>query len=166
MQVAQKIAAVNLGCPFFCKNWICVDLYPKTDNVIKQDVYNFLNTCETDSIGLIKSENLLEHLDDMGVFLRQCYRILAPGGKLIVKTDNALFLPFYFPFSSSALGLGIGAHSDNKYALRMNHSLHLHIFTKVHLRNLFQNIGFSSINVRFDKKTLGARLIAEGYKVC
>ncbi len=40
----------------------------------------------------ILSSNLIEHLEDQYTFIRECYRVLRDGGKLIITTPNVLNL--------------------------------------------------------------------------
>ncbi|HZW56518.1 MAG TPA: hypothetical protein VFF30_09540 [Nitrososphaerales archaeon] len=101
---------------------------------------------------------MLEHLADVGSFLKLCHNALARNGTLKIRKDDVMFLPVYLPFSFCA-GLGIGAHSSNKYALRMNRSVHYYVFTRMHLLG---HAGFDQVSVQYDVKTLGARLIARG----
>jgi SAM-dependent methyltransferase len=41
------------------------------------------------SFDLIHASHLIEHLNDPRSFLRECYRLLRPGGRLILTTPNA-----------------------------------------------------------------------------
>jgi hypothetical protein len=160
-QVARRpvqIGRVNLGCPKKCPGWLCVDRRGEPP----WDVYDWLEyiLVRGESVGEIRTKNLLEHLPDPGRFFTLCYAVLAYGGKLDLITDNAEFLPFYFPFW--ARRMGIGAHSINQYAIDHCDSVHYAIFTSMHLRNLMERAGFRAISVR--RITMGARLRAIAYK--
>lgn len=150
---------VNLGCPRYCEGYVCVDLFPHEPKVVKEDVTAFLNS--EGPWEEIKSVNLLEHLPDVHGFLELCYRRLVLGGKIVVVTDNAEWLPFYLPFEVK--GVGVGAHSMPSYSLRFN-AVHLSIFTKMHLRQHLLLAGFQDVNVRRLWEVAGARIEGVGVK--
>jgi tRNA G46 methylase TrmB len=127
--------------------------------VLKSDVYEFLRS-KPNSFEKIHSKNLLEHLENPGLFFSLCEEALIPGGRLTVITDNAEFFPFYLPFWLRHTG--IGAHSMNDYALDFCESKHFMVFTKMHLRNFLEAHGFERVEVSRDD--LGARLFAMGFK--
>ena len=111
-----------------------------------------------DRFETVYSKNLLEHLPNPGVFLAGCYSILKHGGRAIVITDNAEFMPFYLPFWVKHIG--VGAHAVNAYALNHCDSVHYAVFTKMHLANLMSDAGFKDTSVR--RVFYGARLQAVG----
>ena len=154
---------VNLGCPFFCEGWLCVDLKPKEQNVVKSDVYEWLRKQPNCSIDEIYSKNLLEHLLNVGYFFQECNRVLKHEGKLTVITDNAEFLLFYLPFWINHTG--IGAHANDSYAMSKSHneSHHYQIFTKMHLRNILKATDFKMVHIK--RVMLGARLKVEASKI-
>jgi SAM-dependent methyltransferase len=77
---------------------IDVTLYEGIDQVVDLSVYPW---CWPDnSIDGIHSSHFIEHLPDQEKFIRECYRILKPGG----------FLRLCVPHSSSAAGIGCMGH--------------------------------------------------------
>lgn len=154
----DQATRVNLGCPVKHDGWICVDRRGDPP----WDVFDWLE--EASHRGLVvtemKTKNLLEHLPDPGRFLRLCFDVLAKGGRIDLITDNAEWLPFYFPFWVRRMG--IGAHSVNQYAIDHCDSVHYMIFTPMHLENLMRNAGFKHVIV--NRITLGARLHATAHK--
>ena len=154
--------SLNLGCPYYCEDDICVDLHPLNDGVIQSDALEYLKSVIPNSIEKIYSKNLLEHITDIGGFISNCHRILIDGGRLTIITDNAEFIPFYFPFWINHTG--IGAHARDEYAQDISHNIthHYMIFTKMHLFNFFKYYGFRDIQVK--RITFGARLQASGIK--
>ena len=155
---------VNLGCPYYCDGYTCVDLHPHDVRVTKADVFDFLINESTryPVIEEIRTKNLLEHLTDPGRFTTLCHRALVSGGRFTVITDNAEFVPYYLPFWIQHTG--IGAHAKDAYAQSVEHnsSHHYAVFTKMHLRNLLTSSGFRNITVR--RTTFGARLEATAVK--
>lgn len=63
----------------------------KTLDIRKRDALKFLKSLEDNSISLISSLHLIEHfhLIKMKIFFKEIYRVLKPGGTLILETPNA-----------------------------------------------------------------------------
>ena len=154
---------VDLGNPCYRFGWESVDTEPKHNGVIKEDanVYLVNNPLQFDEI---YSKNLLEHLPDPGTFIKNAFDALTPGGRLTIITDNAEFIPFYFPFLLRHTGLA--AHSRNDYILGngFGHAPHYAVFTKLHLMNLLSLAGFHDVKVSRIGRYLGARLEATGIR--
>ena len=150
---------LDLGNPKFVDGWVSVDLRPKDPRVMAADAFSVLSSFRSE-VDEIRSKNLLEHLENPGLFFSACERALAPGGRLTVITDNAEFVPFYFPFWIRHTG--IGAHALNAYAEDFCDSRHFAIFTKMHLRNFFEAYRFEGIEV--SRTWGGARLEGTGLK--
>lgn len=146
---------LNLGCPYHCNEYQCVDLHPKDSDVIKGEAIIFLAT-KSNMYDEIYSKNLFEHLTNTGSFLAYAYNALKKDGKIILITDNAEWLPFYLPFWINHTG--IGAHSKDEYAQDKSHnsSHHYAIFTKMHLINLLKHYDFKNIKIK--RIMLGSRL--------
>jgi hypothetical protein len=161
---------VDLGNPDYAENWKSVDLFPRDSRVERCEATHWLLNHMGEDLEEIKAYQLLEHLPSVGAFFQNAYLALKLGGKLIIRTDNAEFLPFYLPILNV---LGFGAHSSDKYRPILDHTdwpnhpeiRHFCIFTKQHLRNLGVRFGFEVVSIKRDWKTLGARLIAVYRKV-
>ena len=85
----QQHLRLHIGCgPKIKKSWINIDLSPKAD--ISLDMREPLPLLEN-SCSIIYSEHFLEHLDYPGhanSFLRECYRVLEPGGLFSVGVPD------------------------------------------------------------------------------
>jgi predicted SAM-dependent methyltransferase len=85
----QQHLKLHIGCgPKLKKAWINIDLAPQAD--ITLDVREPLPFLEN-SCSIIYSEHFLEHLDYPGhvnAFLRECYRVLEPGGLFSVGVPD------------------------------------------------------------------------------
>lgn len=80
---------------------------------------------------VITMSHLIEHIHEPLKLLDECYRILKPGGKLVIVTPNI-----------KALG-----HTYFKESwLHLDPPRHLHIFTPNSLENLTKKAGFSTTN--------------------
>lgn len=90
---------LNIGCgDAYLNGWINIDLdSPKAD--LKHDARNPL-PYENDSVDLIYNEHFIEHLSvsDGLKFLKECYRILRPGGVLRIATPDLDYIVFRYFF--------------------------------------------------------------------
>jgi SAM-dependent methyltransferase len=150
---------VNLGCPIRCEGYLCVDISPIEQGVVRDDALHYLSCAGSELFDEIFSKNMFEHLTNPGKFLELCFSSLKRGGRLVLITDNAEFLPFYFPFCSLN-HTGLGAHSRKEYAdsAEHGHTKHFAVFTKMHLENFLVEYGFREISIK--RILFGSRLKA------
>jgi len=150
---------LQLGCPFKCDGYLCVDLSPIDEGVVRSEAVQWLEThaaCYSE----IKATNLLEHLPDAGRFFLACRQALVSGGKLMVRTDNAAWLPFYLPIIKR---WGFAAHACDDYKpSRMDAVHHYHVFSKMHLRHFCELAGLKVLRISWT--TWGARLLLDAQK--
>lgn len=93
----------------------------------------------------IKCQNVIEHIKNLDLFTSEIYRVLKKGGKLVLRTDFAGYLPMYI----------LPTHEHNKlmkYSYIDSEDHHYHLFVASHLQYLFKN--FSSVEINY---TLGGR---------
>jgi ubiquinone/menaquinone biosynthesis C-methylase UbiE len=83
-----------------CRKKIALDINPDTAQFKNADVELIVNDCttmpdvESNSIDAIFTSSFFEHLPSKEVLLRtlgQCYRVLRPGGRLLVLMPNIRF---------------------------------------------------------------------------
>lgn len=93
-----------------------------------------LEDCQFDdaSFDAVVSSHLLEHLPDPRSHIKECFRILRPGGKLILTTPNASSL---------------GHRLFEKNWRGLEPPRHLHIFGPRALSSLVAETGFRSIKI-------------------
>lgn len=103
-----------------------------------------LSEIKTDSMDHIISADTIEHIPDVYEAMREMYRVLKPGGKLVINTPNIAFakkrfllLMGRFPSTSqNNEGLGSDILFDGG---------HLHYFTFRSLRLLLERAGFRMV---------------------
>lgn len=114
-----------------------------------------------ESIDLVVSNQVIEHLADTDSFLAEVHRVLRPGGVAVVSTENmaswhniAALVVGFQPFSSSnysnrryPLGNPLGLHAGENATI-VDGMLHRRIFTTRALRELLVAHGFAVIDVR------------------
>lgn len=80
---------------------------------------------------------IIEHLADTDHFLKEIYRVLKPGGKLLLSTPNALSLP-----RRILTLIGINPYFEASFSFPPNMAGHLRFFTPKILKGLLEVRGF------------------------
>jgi predicted SAM-dependent methyltransferase len=82
---------LNVGCGLFpLPYWTNLDADPTIPADVHADASDYLATLAEDSLDDIYAGHFLEHLgyDEARAFLSECYRVLAPGGRLAVVVPD------------------------------------------------------------------------------
>ena len=91
----------------------------------------------------------IEHLEDQFAFLRECWRVLRPGGRLLLSTPNVLglasrwryFWTGFFPLATRPM---------NEFLKQPVHD-HIHLITYYGLRYILRTTGFTIDRVTTDR---------------
>jgi 2-polyprenyl-3-methyl-5-hydroxy-6-metoxy-1,4-benzoquinol methylase len=92
----------------------------------------------TGAFDAVTGSHLLEHVSDPAAFLRECRRILKPGGTLVLVTPNARSL---------------GHREFGRTWRGLEPPRHLHIFTPAALEGLVERAGFTDRRLRSSART-------------
>lgn len=103
---------------------------------------------ETDTFDIVHSRNLLEHMRNVGLHLSECFRVLKPNGIIDITTDNASCMRYYL----------LGTHTGRYEKLHPGDH-HFSIFTKKHLQNHFEAVGFKVVGIDYVKTDTFGRFI-------
>lgn len=174
---------LNLGCgPNPRPGWLNIDLFnPVAD--VSLDFREPLPLPDNSAM-LAYSEHLLEHLSyprDAHHFLCECFRVLAPGGRLsLVVPDGGAFAEAYARGDASTFELRrLRSYLREERVTLMHHlnyvfradGLHQYAYDEETLRNVLQDIGFDGVIRRtYDpaldsaKRNLPASLYLEATK--
>lgn len=103
---------------------------------------------EDESIDMICAARVIEHLSDTDMFVRECYRVLKPGGALILNTPNlaSLYVILCLLLGKqppSAMVSDRFTISGEALPQVEGFRAHRRLFTREGLRNLLSWYGFS-----------------------
>lgn len=141
---------LNLGSGNDTYGDIRVDLYPTESTTDSYNIEDGIRLPD-ESVDEVYTKNLFEHLRNPGYFLEEVSRVLKPGGKLILITDNAAYIPFY-RYGSVHLN-HYKPHGEDK---------HYAVFTISHINNFIIAAGFSLMSINLVDSVSGS--FGKGYK--
>jgi SAM-dependent methyltransferase len=145
----------------FNYNWNkIIKLYPdeNTDGICYEildkeiiEHYKIIDNKTIPIFDVIIANNVIEHIYNLGNFFDNVKYHLKKDGLFVIRTDNALYFPYYFPFTNSFLArvFGIGYHSNSEIVQELWNESHYHIFTKSHLISLLNRFGFKVLSVKY-----------------
>lgn len=137
---AKKV--LNLGCGDDMFGTVRMDMAKTPATTIVGNIEKKL-PFKKEEFDVVYTQFLFEHLTNPNNFLKECFRILKKGGKLILITDNAGFWGFHTGKYTKTLGTihygGYNFGDDKHYAL----------YTLEHLKNHFEKAGFRVIKRKY-----------------
>jgi len=122
----------------------------------KVDLNRFPYPYEDDTFDCICAIEVVEHIENQFEFIRECRRILKPGGKLFVTTPNVLninsrlrYLFYGFPVLFGPLPMSLGD--------RQSTCGHVHPVSLYYLVYMMITASFQSVTSHFDRFKQSAR---------
>jgi ubiquinone/menaquinone biosynthesis C-methylase UbiE len=143
---------LNLGCGEQTYGDVRVDIYRSKAANILADAEQFL-PFRDDTFDEVYSSHFFEHLRNPSHGLNEMIRVLKPGGKLILITDNASYIPFHVPPK-----FGSGFHSWNGYYGVSPVDRHFALYTPEHLKNHLLDRKLQIVTIKYAY----SRDVAEG----
>jgi predicted SAM-dependent methyltransferase len=156
--------ALHIGCgPVILQDWLNIDLTPAHESVVAHDATTPF-PCPNDVFRAVFSEHFLEHLTlpDGVQLLRECYRVLAPGGRIRIATPDLARLArlvevpvsaeaaAYSAASAKSVGLPPAiAHPTIAFNLAVYNHGHRFLYDESLLRRVLLECGFVNPE-RFD----------------
>lgn len=152
----EKIKRVlNIGCGNSLYGTDFVDLYPMRKEVKKCDVDSQKLPYEDNSFDEVYSSFIFEHLTNPNFALKEMFRILKKGGKVVIHTNNAGYIWFHNKKSKIKTHYG-GYEKLEKHS--GNDDKHYGLYTFHHLENHLRKVGFKNVKAKlYVKSTKGVR---------
>lgn len=125
----------------FSDEWMTIGLSRKTRLDVRYDVNNGLGIIDDGNFEGVFASHVLEHITDPVAFLRECHRVLCPGGWCRMNVPNANWL--IDRYRSGGCGI------DHMLEQMRSYTPHLHrwAFDEVKLRKVFESAGFSGVTI-------------------
>jgi len=80
---------LNLGCGQFYKpGYLNVDWSPESSADLRHNLNQLPYPFRDEQFSLIEADHILEHLTEPLRVIKECHRILKPGGKLIIRAPH------------------------------------------------------------------------------
>ena len=133
---------LNVGCGNDTYGTHFIDLYPTRREVIKCDVNKDKFPFKGNFFDEVIAIGLFEHLTNPLNFLKESYRVLKKGGKLIIITDNA---GFWGIFGNTHHG----EYEKRRKIEGFQEDKHYALFTPHHLKNWLEHVGFRKVKVDY-----------------
>ena len=91
----------------------------------------------------------IEHLEDQFAFVRECWRVLRPGGRLLMSTPNILGLASRWRFFWTGF-FPLATRPINEHRKAPVHD-HIHLITYYELRYILRTTGLTIVEVTTDR---------------
>jgi len=159
-QTDDGLVKLNIGSftDMFYYNWMNIDILDLTE-FCKSQSYHFIQhdvtkgiLFEDNKVDLIFTSHFLEHIDRAQgkQFLKECYRVMKPGGVIRISVPNALLLTSEYIASDikkySCINVGVENAEDEAEAyyelLLANHKT---IYDATSLSVILAKIGFKNV---------------------
>ena len=129
MSSVSEPFTLNVGCGNDLRGDVRLDLFPTSAANVVGDAQHL--PFQNATFEEVYEKNLLEHMPNPAMHLTEVGRIMKPGGRLTLITDNAACLKYYL----------LGTHTGG-YSKQGGKDRHYAVFTMEHLKNLLQFAGF------------------------
>lgn len=160
---AHSPRKLQLGTgPNFLLGWLNTDLFPQSRQIVFIDAARPLPFDDC-SFNYVFSEHLIEHLEHpQGAFmLRECFRVLRPGGRIRIATPDLRFLVELYTPAKSELQTRYVSWAVREFAPKARSALevfvinnffrawgHQFIYDQVALQEAMRGAGFTGIEPR------------------
>jgi SAM-dependent methyltransferase len=131
---------LNVGCGRDTYGTDFLDMCPMRMDVITCDINKEKYPYDDNTFDQVYSSCLFEHLVDRSNFMAESVRVLKPGGKLQLITDNASYIGYHI----------LGRMKDHKYQSEFGiNDNHYSLFTPYHLESFAKLFGLKDIIISY-----------------
>lgn len=145
IEMCKGKKVLNLGCADDFFGDIRVDMEKSPATTMVGNVEEGLKL-KSGSIDVVYMQFMFEHLTNINKVMKECYRLLKKGGKIIIITDNAGFIGFHsgkWTKVLSTIHYGGYRNSDG--------DMHFGLYTPEHIRNHLERGGFKVEKIKYQK---------------
>lgn len=144
MPTASTRRILNVGCGEDTYGTDFVDRYPRREAVLPCHVDAEPLPFPDGTFDEVYTENLFEHLVNPGRLCQEAHRVLKPGGRFVVVTDNATY------WGWSVAGTHYGGYEGRSG--RGSEDRHYALFTSHHLRNHLERAEFRVVDLGYERE--------------
>jgi predicted SAM-dependent methyltransferase len=170
---------LHIGCGLKrLQGYINIDVVPLEGCDVVMDATNEIPVIPSDIALEIRMENVFEHFyrDQQAKALKEYYRILKPGGKLVLKglPNFDALVQAYLNKEKGLVGTEFDlfnvyrfTHGEPEQGNNPVHQLHKDIFTRISISELLKNVGFrveSIVNEQYSNEENPLCLTVVGVK--
>jgi ubiquinone/menaquinone biosynthesis C-methylase UbiE len=145
IEMCKGKVVLNLGCADDFFGDIRVDMEKSPATTLVANVEDGL-PLKSGSVDIVYMQFMFEHLTNINKVLKECYRLLKKGGKIIVITDNAGFIGFHSGKWTRVLST---IHYGGYRAA--DGDMHFGLYTTEHIRNHLERGGFKIEKIKYQK---------------
>jgi SAM-dependent methyltransferase len=140
---------LNLGAGSQDYGDVRVDFYPSASTTAVCDASRTL-PFRSGVFSEVYSRCLFEHLRNPGHFLDEAFRVLRPGGRLVLITDHAGYWRWHLQIDHS-----------RDYTHRSDRDRHFALYSPGHLRNFCESSGFTILFLGYEGFDSHTRLVKD-----
>lgn len=133
----KKPKLLNLGAGHDTWGNVRVDLIPTPTTTHTFDVNKGIPFPDN-YFDEIRARAILEHIQNLGIFVDECYRVLKPNGKLYIRTDNAAYIFFHISKKHEHNAFIQRQYASHEYKHDNEIDGHYMLFVESHLKLLFK----------------------------
>ncbi len=148
---------LNVGCGEDTYGTHRIDFF-KTKTTTEVVDLNYGFPYESNYFDELYCKSVLEHIKNLDIFIKECYRVLKIGGKIWIRTDHAGFIGLYLIKRHEHNKAYEGVYVGHEQLNSEQEDRHYHLFVESHLKYLFKDFKDLKFNYFYGASNL--------FKIC